>query len=227
VSELNTKLDDLIADGVALDLFEAKQAQMLLDHIGLNAAAINTRGFGRIFGQLQTILERNFVLMLCRLFEREAQSYKIRSIPAALKFIDENRDTLKILDRQRIVKFLEQRGGSKASFNELADNELTSALVSEFQSILPISNGGAHALREAISKLKILRNKSVAHHEVVEISELPSVKRYDTDALVEGANEFINVVSPSYLAVHHDLDRDVNKTESSLGKLLRAAGVYS
>jgi hypothetical protein len=44
---------------------------------------------------------------------------------------------------------------------------------------------------------------------------------------MEGASELIDVVGPSYLAVHHDLDRDVKKTESSLGKLLRAAGVYS
>lgn len=227
MSELNTKLDDLIANGVALDLFEAKQALMLLDHLGLNAVAINNNGFGRIFGQLQTTFERSFVLMLCRLFEHEVREYKIRSIPTVLEFLDENRETLKIIDRPRIVKFLEQRGGTKASFNELADKDLTSALVSEFQSILPIGNGGAQALSWIISKLQTLRNKSVAHHEVVEISELPSVKRYDTDALIEGANEFINVVGPSYLAVHHDLDLDVNKTESSLGKLLRAAGVYS
>jgi hypothetical protein len=227
VSELNTTLDDLISNGVALDLFEAKQARMLLDHLGLNAVAINTKGFGRIFGQLQTTLERSFVLMLCRLLEREVQKYKIRSIPAALKFLDENHETSQILNRPHIVEFMMQRGFDHAPLNALPDSELTSALVSEFHSILPISDEREHDLGEAISQLRTIRDKGIAHHEVVEVSELPSVKRYDIDALMEGVSELIDVVGPSYLAVHHDLDRDVKKTESSLEKLLRAAGVYS
>ena len=226
VSESTTTLDDLIANGVALDLFEAKQARLLLDHIGSHGVAIDTQSFGRFFGQLQLILERHVVLMLCRLFESDEQKYKLRSIPVVLSFLDENCETLKIQNRPRVVRFLDQRGGSKASLNALADKELTSALVSEFQSILPISNDGAHALSEAISNLRTLRNKGVAHHEALKMRDLPSVKRYDIDALIDGASEFIDVVGPSYLGVEHDLDSDARKTVLSLEKLLRAAGVY-
>ena len=226
MSPLSTTLDDLISNGVALDLFEAKQARLLLDHIGSIAQAINAMNFGRFFGQLQITLGRQFVLMMCGLFEQESRSYKLRSIPAVLKFLDDNRETLQIQDRPRVVKLLVDHGDNEALLNALSDNDLTAAVVSAFHSILPISTNRKHDLSEAVFRLRAFRDKSVAHHEVIEVSQLPGIMRHDIDALMLGASQFVKVVGPSYLGVHHDIDSDARKTELSLEKLLRAARIY-
>jgi hypothetical protein len=63
-------LDDLVSEGVALDVYEADQARLLLEELDGFVEPINQSGIGKHFvANLQGILQRELVLSLSRLYE--------------------------------------------------------------------------------------------------------------------------------------------------------------
>lgn len=80
----------VIVDGVRSDMFKSYEAINLLQMINANAADINASGFGIFFVRLQIILQEQIILLLSKIFEKPDE-FPLKSIPAAVKFIEENR----------------------------------------------------------------------------------------------------------------------------------------
>lgn len=85
-------LKDIISKGVAIDIFKAEQAFALLNEIGKRSEVINRENFGHLFGNLQDILVEQIILAVNKIYEHPNRRYPIRSIPVALKILEENTD---------------------------------------------------------------------------------------------------------------------------------------
>jgi hypothetical protein len=75
-----------LAEAIAGEIFLAQEAYFLSELIGKNADALNVE-YANLFGRLQGIFSDWHTLAIAKLFE-EPRRYPVRSIPAALKFLE-------------------------------------------------------------------------------------------------------------------------------------------
>jgi hypothetical protein len=79
-------IKDLISKGLVIDIFQAEEALTLNRFIGKNAGILNNNNFGNLFGSMQFILSRHFILAVARLYAAPNPRYPIRIIPCVLEF---------------------------------------------------------------------------------------------------------------------------------------------
>lgn len=83
-----TILDDLVSEGVALDVYEADQARRRLEELDRFVEPINQSGIGKHFvANLQRILQRDLVSALARLYEPHSDRNPGRSLRAIVRHI--------------------------------------------------------------------------------------------------------------------------------------------
>src|SRR5262245_51407026 len=136
MEDFASQLDDIVGWGVVHDIYEAEQASAILLLTGKNAYAINEATFGAFFGELQRILGHALLLAIARMYEQEGRTYPLRSIPAALRFLREHSNDIPVRDRSALVRTLCKLGHNEETSKNLADRDLTLALVEAFSSEL-------------------------------------------------------------------------------------------
>jgi hypothetical protein len=65
-----SQLDDILSEGVVLDLYHAEEVLSLGALMGREAGRINEASFGALFGSLQIIFGRFLILSVARMFEK-------------------------------------------------------------------------------------------------------------------------------------------------------------
>lgn len=200
------KLKDILIYGIALDIFDAKETYALEEFIGNNAVEINELTFGVFFGSIQILLNRQLILLVARLYEKPNNRYPTRSIPSALKVLEENADNLEIQQRQILEKELEKLGMNLNELKLLTDKDLTLKVVYFFNDKMPLSVEKSElVLGKALYSAQTLRNKNIAHPEAVSWEELPKPTYEQLVDLIEFAKEFVFIIGMSYFA---DMDED-------------------
>jgi len=179
-----------IADGIRSDVFKSYEALNLLHMIGANASNINDSGFGIFFGRLQLILQEQIILLLAKIFERPDE-YPLKSIPAAEKFITENKLEFSQLEsKDETVLMLLEKLGYKSSKK---DDSVTEVFCKYWQNHI----GETKSIRQ---KIEALRNKVSAHHEKVDdVSILPDISLLEITDLLERAKNFLAIIDSAYL----------------------------
>jgi len=129
--------NDIIAKGVAIDIFQAEEVLAIDELIGEEADRINKATFGAFFGSLQVILGRYLILAVNRVFEREDSRYQIRNIPAAIKFLRDNSEKLHVEQRPGLVRSLKGLGFKATNLETVSDPELTLITTDFFSQKLP------------------------------------------------------------------------------------------
>jgi hypothetical protein len=227
-----SRLDDIISQGVVLDLYHAEEVLSLGALIGRDAGRINEATFGALFGSLQIIFGRFLILSVARMFEKPGPTYPIRSIPAGIGVLRDHCDSLNIEERAAIVKSLCRQGASEADIKALPDPDLTRFLADFFERRLSesYSEGADNAL--ALQALKTLRDKNIAHPEAIRPDDLPKATFAQIDELVALARTFVGVVGIGYLSVayeddqgHYLISSDAERSTICLDRLLQKAGV--
>jgi hypothetical protein len=227
-----SQLDDIVSQGVVLDLYHAEEVLSLGALMGREAARINEATFGAFFGSLQIIFGRFLILSVARMFEQPGHRYQIRSIPAALGVLREHCGSLSLQDRAAVVKSLCRQGAPETDVKALPDHELTRFVADFFGRRLSASyqEGGDNA--QALQALKTLRDKNIAHPEAIRPEDLPKATFAQIDELVALARAFVGAVGIGYLNVAYEDDkgnymmsRDAERSTLCLNRLLQKAGV--
>lgn len=104
-------LDDIVSEGVALDVFEADLARLLLEELDRFVEQINQTGTGKHFvANLQRILQRDLVLGLSRLYEPYSDRNPGRSLSAMVHHVETHATELRVWQRESLIDFLTARG---------------------------------------------------------------------------------------------------------------------
>jgi len=227
------KLKDIISRGLVIDIFQTEQAIALDWEIGSHAEEINKATFGDLFGSLQWILGRHAILAVSRLFELPNARYLIRSIPTAIKLLKLHADDLPIKKKPFVIGKLVQFGHRDNQLNRLSDTEITKLIVKEFSESLPsTAQASLNDLSRALNALKAARDKSIAHNEAIQVSEIPKATYAEIDRLIDYAKKFVGVVGFGYLGVHYEsnngeyvLRSNAERASMALKRLLTISGV--
>jgi len=230
-NEINKKLDELYK-GVSGDIYNAEESLFLDQAIQDHAEEINNKKFGHLLGRMQLVRLDYARLYICRIFEETNKRYPLRSIPAILTFMVENKDGLEILDRRYLLNKIVQLGGESQIFEKLKnsqikDPEVTETCVSFFSSELE-----KPGVTKPLDSIKTARDKHIAHHEDIKVDELPAHTYEELDSLVELAKNFISAVAGGYLNVAYECDGgefpttdDAKRSSRVLERLLKKADV--
>lgn len=222
------ELTDLITNGIVLEIFEAEQTLALEELIGINAKVFNEQRFGSLFGSLQIILAKCFILAIARLYERPKHKYPIRSIPVALKLLQEYADELPIKRRPFIVGMLAELGYDMGQLQLMSDPEITLKIAKYFLNHIQPKMS---EMQDALNALKKVRDKAIAHREAIELSELKLPYYAEIDQLVDMAKKFVVVIGNGYLGMNYELNgkylytSDAKRASRSLRRLLIKAGI--
>lgn len=179
-----------IADGVRSDIFKSYEALNMLHMIGANASDINSSGFGILFGRLQLMLQEQIILLLAKIFERP-DDYPLKSIPAAEKFIADNKlEFVQLESKDETVIMLLKQLGCK-SFKK--DDSVTEVFFKYWQNYI----GEMKSIRK---KIETLRSKVAAHHEKIDnVSILPDISFPEVIDLLERSKKFLAIIDSAYL----------------------------
>ncbi len=224
MSDPKTQLEDIICEGVAVDLYHVEEALSLDEFVGREAARINAATFGAFFGSLQIILGQFLVLQVARIFEQANSCYPIRSIPAAMDVLREHSDTLVIEQRPRLIQSLCQAGASPEQLQSLSDPELTHFIVDFFEQRMSNSDPEGVDNARTLCDLKIMRNKKIAHPEAIPLGQIPKATYADIDQLVALAKSFVDAVGFGYFSTVW-YPSDAKRATTCLRRLLQKAGV--
>ncbi|HEV8363878.1 MAG TPA: hypothetical protein VGQ52_10200 [Gemmatimonadaceae bacterium] len=226
------RLNAIVCDGLAVDLYYADEANALYSRIGESAHQIDRATFGAFFGSIQLMLGRYLILSTVRLFDRPTSKYQVRSVPAALRLLRDNRDTLAIEQRHGLVSTLVRRGVARDEVSHLSDIELSDFVVDFFENRLSSSTPEGAANACALTRLKTARDKVIAHSEVLISESIPSTTFAEMDSLLDLARCFVAAVGFGYLSSAHETDdghnflaSDARRSTICLTRLLERAGV--
>jgi HEPN superfamily AbiU2-like protein len=180
-------------------------------------------------------MARYVILTVAQLFEKLGKRHPIHSIPAAIAFLDNHADALVIEQRLGLLQSLARLGASVTDVRESSDPELTRFVARFFEKQASrIDVGEEGDTTRALTALKSLRDKVVAHGEAVRLEDLPKPTYADIDRIVALARAFVGAVAFGYLTVAYEDDRgdssissDAERAEISLRRLLERAGVLS
>jgi hypothetical protein len=212
---------------ILMDIYHAEESLFLEKLINKNATSINEKSFGSLFGSLQGIFLDSIRLYICRIFENENKRYPLISIPMALIFMEENLGKLEIKDRHFLEKKLVQMGSDKEKLSQLKDVGVTEEAIKLFRNELKRSE-----IFDPLEKIKTIRDKAIAHHEDIEISELPRHTYVDMDSLIKLAKNFISCIGIGYLSSAYECDdgyfpstSDAKRSSTALNRLLQKAEI--
>ncbi len=224
-------LKDVISEGVAVDIFKSDQCISLLDEIGTNSEVLNREGFGDLFGNLQGYLSEQVILAITKIFERPSDRYPTRSIPSALKILDEYAEAIPIAEPRILQKRLLELGADKQSLEKKSDSELTRLLVVLLRKAMPsVSADDPSKLSEPMNALRIARDKKIAHHEAVATESMERTTWGKIKPLLEFAKKTVGIIGIAYLSTAYEVDDgeylltgDAKRAGRALYRLLKKA----
>lgn len=199
------------------DVFNAEESKFLEEIIGKNATRINECNFGGLFGSLQGIFLDRSRLYISRIFENPNSRYLTWSIPSALTFMKNKSKYLKIPERPTLENKLVSLGVERNNISSLDENNLTLELIRFFKSEIDKPN-----ISKVIGKLKTIRDKSIAHHEAIQVSELPRHTYDDMDQLLKLAKDFLSSIGNGYLSRAYECDGEAFPLTSDAARTSRA-----
>lgn len=230
--QARAKLEAIIADGIAIDLYHAHEARSLDLFISESAEAINKASFGSFFGSIQRICGRYQALSVARMFEHASERFMLRSIPSALAILKEHGHLIPIEQRPGLEKELRHLGADAETISKLQDSELTEFVVKFFEGRLQNLKIGERTGREVVDTLKTVRDKLLAHHEHVDEAVLKRPSYAELEALLQYAKEFLGAVGFGYLSIAYTdddgtygLDIDATRSTRCLNRILKSLGI--
>ncbi|MBN3960376.1 hypothetical protein [Nostoc sp. NMS8] len=217
------KLEDIVKQGVRIDILDAEEAIKLYEIIGNHKDALTKNNFDNLFGVLQSLLVRNTILSINKIYERPNKKYPPRSLPAAIEILKDNCNELKIEYREQLEYKLNNWGFDRKCLLSLSDSELTNIVAEALSRKLPS--------KDEIKNIRDVRDKRVAHHESIDETKIESIMWRHLDDLLVRAKKIVGVIGNHYLGSLYEIDGkyvlsdNASETSRSLMRLLKQAGI--
>ncbi|MEH1941790.1 MAG: hypothetical protein V7L01_16445 [Nostoc sp.] len=219
------QLKDIVKQGVTIDILDAEEAIKLYQVIGNHKDALIKDNFDSLFGVLQIVLVKNTILAINKVYEIPKNKYPLRSLPAAIKILKSNRNEFKIEYREQLEYQLNNWGFDRKCLISLSDSELTNIVAEALSTKLPSE--------DEIKDIRDVRDKRVAHHELIDETKISSIMWPHLDDLLARAKKIVGVISNHYLGELYEnngeyvLSYNASETSRSLVRLLKKAGIIN
>ncbi|WP_419831746.1 hypothetical protein [Endozoicomonas atrinae] len=215
-------LKDIVHNGVVIDIFNAEEAFNIEDVIGTNATDINGATYGHFFGPVQIFLINSLILTVAKIYEKPKNKYVIRSIPSALRILEENADELDIPERPTLNSWFISRGYNKEVINNLSNADITRMLVQYFNERMPEAvEDTAEELDRALHAVKTTRDKRISHNEQIPNEAVPRPTYQELTDLLALAKEFAGAIGLPYLSTVYEDDKGNYLLSSDSGRSSR------
>jgi hypothetical protein len=208
-AEAEKKLNDLLLNGIAKEIFAADQAKALAETIGKNSPVINDNGFGVLFGTLQNVLSDHQTLAVAKIYDPPSSRYPTRSIPATLSLLEEFHGLWSLPERFILEDLIISDGNNETAIvRDMSNQDLSTAVVARFNKGLPAVGKSNCVLSSALKIVRNARDKVHAHNEAVEkaVRKLPTWG--EVELLVNYAKDFMCVIGRGYLGTHFGNNSD-------------------
>jgi hypothetical protein len=193
----NVHIATLIKENVVVDTFKAREAYALLEYLACNHDRVKGLPYSRYFESVEGLLFDQLVIYTTKLFE-SSRDKRVVSIPSILEFIENHSQELKIIEINVTYQHLTDLGVNAVNPTRLTQSELTDLIVATFKARMPNKE-----VSEELNRLKMLRDKRIAHREFgpLPVGEMDIAK--DTLGLIEFAEKFISTISFAYTSSSH------------------------
>ena len=189
--------------GIAKELFFADHTKSLAVVIGKHSSAINSKGFGDLFGSLQNILSDHQTLAVAKIYDPPSKKYPTRSIPAILSLIEKHSSLWSLPQRHILEKLIVDEGQNQSIVHGMNNQQLSLAVVSHFNRTLPHKDKAGHcSLSSALETVREARNKVHAHNEAIDKAARKLPTWGGVESLVNCAKDFACVIGFGFLSLY-------------------------
>lgn len=217
------EFDDLVKNGLVADIFKAEQAFHVMKAVGESAERVNnnSKKFGELFGTIQNAFQSEALLGLSRLFDRPSQTYPTRCIEGLLDYLVEHKDEFSdVREKPNVKKLLKELKINVNVIHAVDERE---------QFIIALSEHFLQRIKEpevqkSVQKLKLLRDKVIAHNEVVHDVKGPTWGEFS--ALLNIAKELVGILGWAYMSTsymyedEYILDSDAQRSSRAMKRLI-------
>ena len=231
--EAEEALHDFLMNGIAKELFFADHTKDLAVVIGKHSGTVNSKGFGDLFGSLQSILSDHQTLCVAKIYDPPSKKYPTRSIPAILSFIEKHSSLWSLPQRHILEKLIVDEGHNPTTVHGMNNQQLSLAVVSHFNQTMPQSGKAGHcSLSAALETVREARNKVHAHNEAIDKAARKLPTWGGVESLINYAKDFACVIGFGFLSLylgntHKDylLATDARQASGKMEKLLVLANL--
>lgn len=235
---MNTKeaeeiLNNYLRNGIVKELFFADQTKALAITIGEHSSAINSNGFGDLFGSLQNILSDHQTLAVAKLYDPPSKKYPTRSIPGMLSLIEKYSNLWSLPQRHILEKLLINEGNDPTLIKALKSQQLSFEVVSHFKHTMPHKDKvGYCSLSKALETVREARNKVHAHNEAIDKAARKLPTWAGVESLVNYAKDFTCLIGFGFLGLYlgnnrqdYMLHTDARRLSSKMEKVIVLANL--
>jgi hypothetical protein len=231
--DVTPKLKDIISEGVVVDIYKADQAISIFDEIGKASEVLNRDNFGNLFGSIQGYMTDQLILSLTKIYERPNKNYPTRSIPSALKFLEEHSEYIKIKESWFLDGKLSGLGISESQIRCMTENEKTRVLIKELRKNMPsVDPSNPEKLSKPMEALRDARDKKIAHNESISVEKLAHTTWEEIYPFLKFAKKAVGIIGISYLDIGYEVNdesylpsSDAKRTGTALRRLFKKSGL--
>jgi hypothetical protein len=227
--ELRNEIHRAVTDPIR----QAEECLGVAEAIGDGSGRINQTWRRNLFGHIQLSEVDRCVLNLSKLFDSPPKKFPTRSINSVLKLLDEKADSLRIVQRDSIERFLVER--SVAEPEKMSYAELTRCFVKEFKVRLEHADPKGESVIQVLDRIKYRRDKQIAHNENLDEAEVVRASWDDLRLVLGVGQQFLSLVGPAYMDFHfasndgtymlskdhQELGRQMTKVLEDLGRKIK------
>ncbi len=194
------ELKRLVQEGPVTQIIRAEQAISILNVTGAVADQINKKNYGEVISTFQNLCIDQFVLSITKLYEIP-RGYALNSIPSVLDYFDNNKENLEITEPYLLEQQLRRLGLDLAGFEKLTNAEQNIIIYNELSRRSPSLKDN-----EALSALKTMRDKKIAHPEDINVQSLEKATWQAAEDLLQYPKDVVGVLGDGYLSTVYMLE---------------------
>lgn len=213
-----------ICDGISTSLRNMRTAASLTVYISSHASVLNTKPLGRSFLGTQQAMATEFMYLSAANLYDQSRWTPVRSIPAAIKLLNDKNANLPTVNRQYLAESLVKVRALSSAHAKCPTPTMTRRFAGYCSKQLQAEPSDARCIGSIVKTVCTVRHQLVAHAGFIE-APLESSTEEDIDRIGEFATWFLDVVGQSYLSVHLWDKSNNSAAVKSLENLLKAAGL--
>ena len=172
----------------------------ILNTTGALAKEINANNYGEVISTFQTFCVDQFILSISKLYERLGR-FQLKSIPAVLQYFEQNSEYLEITEPHLLNQQLTRLDLQIPDFVNQDKNTKNLMVHHKLTNHLPDINSN-----DALSTLKTIRDKKIAHPEDISAESLPGITWGEAEQLLIAPKDIMGIIGDGYLSTVYMLD---------------------
>ena len=228
---MKTKIKE-ISYSVAGNILSAERCRILVQMISKHAAEINSTPTSEFFAFCQSSMINHYCLNLVKIYEPQ-KAYPMKTIPVLLDelrssgWLSEEKSGLAKSELKKLGVTSKVSGKLKCEDLLRLERELETALRRQ----LPSWKNDGKPISETLERFRTIRDKVIAHQELIEPATLKEVQWNESQELLALAKDTLGTVARLTSSTEWQfggkftLDIDFQKSEMSLLNLLQMARI--